>query len=80
VSSFFPLENSDVVNLHRPGTGSQGESCSLAPRVDTIDAMTAITLESPAVLDATELAETDELLYEELLVEEISIDGMCGVY
>ena len=24
--------------------------------------------------------ETDELLEDELLVEEISIDGMCGVY
>ncbi|MCH9839008.1 mycofactocin precursor MftA [bacterium] len=24
--------------------------------------------------------ETDELVEEELLVEEISIDGMCGVY
>ncbi len=24
--------------------------------------------------------ETDELLDDELLVEEISIDGMCGVY
>ncbi len=25
-------------------------------------------------------AETEELIEEELLVEEISIDGMCGVY
>ena len=25
-------------------------------------------------------AEADELVEEELLVEEISIDGMCGVY
>jgi mycofactocin precursor len=24
--------------------------------------------------------ETDELIEDELLVEEISIDGMCGVY
>jgi mycofactocin precursor len=46
--------------------------------------MTALTLESPAVLDADVsidvATETDQLLYEELLVEEISIDGMCGVY
>ena len=28
----------------------------------------------------TETAETVEVLEEELLVEEISIDGMCGVY
>lgn len=25
-------------------------------------------------------AETEELIEDELLVEEISIDGMCGVY
>jgi mycofactocin precursor len=30
--------------------------------------------------DAVVIAETDELLEDELLVEEISIDGMCGVY
>ena len=27
-----------------------------------------------------EEAESDDLVEEELLVEEISIDGMCGVY
>jgi mycofactocin precursor len=32
------------------------------------------------VLVADETTETDEALEEELLVEEISIDGMCGVY
>jgi mycofactocin precursor len=32
------------------------------------------------VLVADETTETDEPLEEELLVEEISIDGMCGVY
>jgi mycofactocin precursor len=42
--------------------------------------MSAFMLESPAVLDDVEVSETDELLYEDLLVEEISIDGMCGVY
>lgn len=31
------------------------------------------------VIDAPEAAE-DELVEEELLVEEVSIDGMCGVY
>ena len=31
-----------------------------------------VTLEAPE--------STDELVEEELLVEEISIDGMCGVY
>ncbi len=29
---------------------------------------------------AADLAETNDLDNEELLVEEISIDGMCGVY
>jgi mycofactocin precursor len=30
--------------------------------------------------DVTDVEETDDLVVEELLVEEISIDGMCGVY
>ena len=29
---------------------------------------------------ASQAAETDELTSDELLVEEVSIDGMCGVY
>ena len=37
-----------------------------------------------AATDADDLVEeeldTDDLVEEELLVEEISIDGMCGVY
>lgn len=33
--------------------------------------------DSPVVADAEEL---DELMLDELLVEEVSIDGMCGVY
>jgi mycofactocin precursor len=32
-----------------------------------------------AIADAEE-AQSDDLVEEELLVEEISIDGMCGVY
>ncbi len=32
-----------------------------------------------AVIDETEVP-VDELLEDELLIEEISIDGMCGVY
>ena len=38
---------------------------------------TTATLDDPVV---TSDAATDELLDDELLVEEISIDGMCGVY
>ena len=30
--------------------------------------------------DTAEIEQTDALVEEELLVEEISIDGMCGVY
>jgi mycofactocin precursor len=37
------------------------------------DTAPAATLDSPP-------AEDDELVEEDLLVEEISIDGMCGVY
>ena len=40
---------------------------------------TTITEESAAVVTDDELPEID-LLEDELLVEEISIDGMCGVY
>jgi mycofactocin precursor len=32
------------------------------------------------VQDDASLAEEDEAVEEDLLVEEISIDGMCGVY
>jgi mycofactocin precursor len=31
-------------------------------------------------VDATATAEGAELVVEELLVEDVSIDGMCGVY
>ncbi len=42
-------------------------------------------MEPTDVIDATEsesepVADADDLVEEELLVEEISIDGMCGVY
>jgi len=36
-----------------------------------------VTLDDTAVTSETS---SDELLEDELLVEEISIDGMCGVY
>jgi mycofactocin precursor len=32
------------------------------------------------VTDDTAVSDGEELVEEELLVEEISIDGMCGVY
>ena len=34
----------------------------------------------PAVDDAVSSGTSDEHLLDELLVEEVSIDGMCGVY
>jgi mycofactocin precursor len=39
---------------------------------------TLTAMDEQELLTATEA--TDDLLEEELLVEEISIDGMCGVY
>jgi mycofactocin precursor len=38
------------------------------------------TLDTAAPADGGAGETTDELLDDELLVEEISIDGMCGVY
>jgi mycofactocin precursor len=37
---------------------------------------------NPSTVEVTDAAavEDDDLVEEELLVEEISIDGMCGVY
>ena len=41
---------------------------------------TTDTLDTPAAADTTATDTTVPLVEEELLVEEISIDGMCGVY
>jgi mycofactocin precursor len=40
---------------------------------------TIVAVESPAA-DAQIESDEDGLVEEELLIEEISIDGMCGVY
>lgn len=32
------------------------------------------------VLEATEATDDEQLVEEDLLVEDVSIDGMCGVY
>ncbi len=37
-------------------------------------------VKDPAETPAEESSVADELVEEDLLVEEISIDGMCGVY
>ena len=41
-----------------------------APAIDVVD----------AEADLTDTVTTEEILEEESLVEEVSIDGMCGVY
>lgn len=38
------------------------------------------TTQQQLPLDAPEGADEDELLLEEVLVEDVCIDGMCGVY
>jgi mycofactocin precursor len=44
-------------------------------------AVAAVGSMNPMEQDGIVIAEdTDELIEDELLVEEISIDGMCGVY
>ena len=37
-------------------------------------------MEQALDITETEAVDTDEAIEEEMLVEEISIDGMCGVY
>ena len=41
---------------------------------------TATSFDDPVELEATEPDEVHDEVEAELLVEEISIDGMCGVY
>ena len=36
--------------------------------------------EPTAVAEPVEAADTDDVVTEDVLVEEVSIDGMCGVY
>jgi mycofactocin precursor len=40
----------------------------------------AVLSAAPSDEDAPAIAEDSELVEEELLVEDVSIDGMCGVY
>jgi mycofactocin precursor len=43
-------------------------------------APTALDVRPATGIDAAELADLDFFDEDELLIEEISIDGMCGVY
>ena len=56
--------------------GTRIDHYAAAMEQDTIVA----PAESPAVADARTESVEDTLVEEELLIEEISIDGMCGVY
>jgi len=40
----------------------------------------AAPVEAPAELEDAAVVSSDDLVLADLLVEEISIDGMCGVY
>jgi mycofactocin precursor len=52
-----------------------------APDVTVAEPVLAETALDEAVLaDETVLADEQELVTADLLVEEVSIDGMCGVY
>ncbi|MDT4892777.1 MAG: hypothetical protein QOE97_1812 [Pseudonocardiales bacterium] len=46
------------------------------------DAIEAVETVSPETVEAgqTEQAGADEVIVADVLVEEVSIDGMCGVY
>jgi mycofactocin precursor len=46
----------------------------------TIEATPAAEQENLAEVVTPALQEEEELIADELLVEEVSIDGMCGVY
>jgi mycofactocin precursor len=46
--------------------------------VPIVRRMTTPVLE--AAVDKTPATEVEDLVEEEMLIEEISIDGMCGVY
>jgi mycofactocin precursor len=59
-----------MANISVGSTSGPGSATLVAER----DATATATAEPVAI------AETDVLVTEELLVEEVSIDGMCGVY
>lgn len=55
------------------------ETAVLTPEVDTEPALdTAAAPEGPEA--RTEADDDDDLLVEEIRIEDLSIDGMCGVY
>jgi mycofactocin precursor len=63
-----------AVDTTKPTTGTDHVGWRPPTEADTLDGM-----ENPTV-DTTEAQDAELLAADELLVEEISIDGMCGVY
>lgn len=47
---------------------------------EPVSPSTALDEDAPDTEDAAAESADQELLLEDLLVEEVSIDGMCGVY
>ena len=71
------LRAAGTQGVSRSATRHDGGSRPLPTAVGASDSLACMEKDT-ATLEAPE--STDELVEEELLVEEISIDGMCGVY
>jgi mycofactocin precursor len=68
-----------------PSVGAVGEICPTAVSITRVSRRMPVnnqqTIEAdPATTAASDGEPTTEQLVEESLVEEVSIDGMCGVY
>ena len=53
---------------------------TLTEAAPDVTAAEPVLAEEPVLADETVLAEEQGLVTADLLVEEVSIDGMCGVY
>jgi mycofactocin precursor len=71
----FQVEFGEEVNVHGVANPS-GDPCA-RPRRSRTPPTTLGPMENE---DIVEVATDDADIEEELLIEEISIDGMCGVY
>ena len=48
--------------------------------IDNTELLTAVEDDAATVANAVSTASLETLVEDELLVEDVSIDGMCGVY
>src|ERR1700712_145501 len=79
---------SPVVDLRLPTRAAGSRLIEIAPSVSALDAiflrsrshLSRPTKRKGATMEPTQQAETETELVTESLVEEVSIDGMCGVY